>query len=78
MSGVGRCCRTSQLFSAVIMADVRSAQEAHILTWELTLMTRRQRQQILSQIIMDVLDVWIPATNLGYSTLNDGIVGAFG
>lgn len=37
-----------------------------------------QRQQILSQIIMDSMDVWIPATNLGYSNLSDGVVGALG
>ena len=39
---------------------------------------RSQRQSILSQLIMDSLDIWIPATNLGYGNLNDGTVGLFG
>lgn len=37
-----------------------------------------QRQSILSQLISDSLDVWIPATGLGYSNLNEGTLGAFG
>lgn len=27
---------------------------------------------------MDLLDIWIPATNLGLVNLNDGLVGIFG
>lgn len=38
----------------------------------------RQRQQLLSQIIMDACDVWIPATNVGYTHLNDGVLGSLG
>ena len=30
------------------------------------------------QFIIDLLDVWIPATNLGYTRLNDGFLGIFG
>ncbi|KAI0815261.1 peroxisomal biogenesis factor 11 [Irpex lacteus] len=30
------------------------------------------------QFIIDLLDIWIPATNLGFVNLNDGIVGLFG
>ena len=30
------------------------------------------------QFVIDVLDVWIPAANIGLVTLNDGILGAFG
>ncbi|ORY34047.1 peroxisomal biogenesis factor 11 [Naematelia encephala] len=37
-----------------------------------------QRQQLLSQLIMDSLDIWIPATNLGYAHLNDGVLGLIG
>lgn len=37
-----------------------------------------QRQTILSQIVSDSLDVWIPATGLGYTNLNDGTLGTFG
>ncbi len=37
-----------------------------------------QRQQLLSQLIMDSCDVWIPATNVGYANLNDGVLGALG
>lgn len=37
-----------------------------------------QRQTILSQLVSDSLDVWIPATGLGYTNLNDGTLGAFG
>ncbi|KAK4687863.1 hypothetical protein P7C73_g2258, partial [Tremellales sp. Uapishka_1] len=37
-----------------------------------------QRQTILSQLIMDSCDVWIPANNLGYSNLNEGVIGVLG
>ena len=30
------------------------------------------------QFIIDVLDVWIPATNIGLVNLNDGVLGIFG
>jgi len=30
------------------------------------------------QFIIDLLDIWIPATNLGLVNLNDGVVGIFG
>ncbi|KAJ7103400.1 peroxisomal biogenesis factor 11 [Mycena belliarum] len=36
------------------------------------------RVAIRHQFIIDVLDVWNPATSLGFSTLNDGVVGMFG
>jgi peroxin-11B len=38
----------------------------------------RQRQTLLSQLITDSCDVWIPSNNLGYTNLNDGIIGALG
>ncbi|WVQ99336.1 hypothetical protein IAU59_006469 [Kwoniella sp. CBS 9459] len=37
-----------------------------------------QRQSILSQLIIDSCDVWIPATGLGYANVNDGALGALG
>lgn len=30
------------------------------------------------QFIIDILDVWLPASNLGLVNLNDGILGIFG
>ena len=30
------------------------------------------------QFTIDLLDIWIPATNLGFVSLNDGVVGIFG
>ena len=30
------------------------------------------------QFIIDILDFWIPATNLGYFNVNDGVLGIFG
>ncbi|KAF7307026.1 Peroxisomal biogenesis factor [Mycena indigotica] len=36
------------------------------------------RSAIRHQFIIDALDVWIPATALGLSNLNDGVVGIFG
>lgn len=36
------------------------------------------RSNTLHQLVIDSLDVWIPATSLGYSTLNDGWLGIFG
>ncbi|KAJ7492497.1 peroxisomal biogenesis factor 11 [Mycena latifolia] len=36
------------------------------------------RAAIRHQFIIDVLDLWNPATSLGFSNLNDGVVGIFG
>lgn len=41
-------------------------------------LTVRQRQTLLSQLIMDSCDIWIPATTLGYTNLNDGVIGILG
>lgn len=38
----------------------------------------RERNAVRYQFIIDLLDVWIPATNLGYVNLNDGVLGLFG
>ncbi|WWD02910.1 hypothetical protein V865_000952 [Kwoniella europaea PYCC6329] len=37
-----------------------------------------QRQTLLSQLISDSCDIWIPATGLGYTNVNDGVLGALG
>jgi len=39
---------------------------------------QRQREEVRSQMWLDVLDIWIPATNLGLVSFNDGILGAIG
>jgi len=36
------------------------------------------RASIRHQFIIDILDLWNPATSLGFSNLNDGVVGIFG
>ncbi|KAJ7361609.1 peroxisomal biogenesis factor 11 [Mycena albidolilacea] len=36
------------------------------------------RAAVRHQFIIDFLDLWNPATSLGLSNLNDGVVGAFG
>ena len=36
------------------------------------------REALRYQFIIDVLDVWIPATNIGLVNFNDGILGIFG
>ncbi|KAJ9094956.1 hypothetical protein QFC21_005748 [Naganishia friedmannii] len=38
----------------------------------------KQRATLVSQLTLDCLDFWIPATNLGYAHLNDGAIGAIG
>ncbi|KAH7909114.1 peroxisomal biogenesis factor 11 [Hygrophoropsis aurantiaca] len=38
----------------------------------------RLRADTRSQFIIDILDIWIPATNLGLVNVNDGIVGLAG
>ncbi|GHJ83635.1 hypothetical protein NliqN6_0037 [Naganishia liquefaciens] len=38
----------------------------------------KERASLISQLTLDCLDVWIPATNLGYAHLNDGAIGAIG
>ena len=45
-----------------------------MLTWCVS----RQREATRFQFIVDLLDVWVPATNLGLVNLNDGFVGIFG
>ncbi|KAI0082178.1 peroxisomal biogenesis factor [Panus rudis PR-1116 ss-1] len=37
-----------------------------------------QRASTRQQFIIDILDVWIPAANLGLVNFNDGILGIFG
>ncbi|RPD63097.1 peroxisomal biogenesis factor [Lentinus tigrinus ALCF2SS1-6] len=36
------------------------------------------REAVRYQFIIDILDVWIPATNIGLVNFNDGILGIFG
>lgn len=43
-----------------------------------SLTPRRERATLVSQLTLDCLDFWIPATNLGYASLNDGAIGAIG
>jgi len=38
----------------------------------------KERTSIRQQFFIDILDIWIPATNLGYVNLNDGVLGIFG
>jgi peroxin-11B len=38
----------------------------------------RTRAAVRHQFIIDMLDLWNPATSLGLSNLNDGVVGIFG
>jgi len=38
----------------------------------------RERQLIITQITQDAMDFWIPFTNLGFVSLNDGVLGALG
>jgi len=37
-----------------------------------------QRAATRQQFIIDILDLWIPAANLGIVSLNDGVLGIFG
>ncbi|KAF9270341.1 peroxisomal biogenesis factor [Marasmius fiardii PR-910] len=36
------------------------------------------RNQTRHQLLIDMLDLWIPATNIGLTNLNDGVLGIFG
>lgn len=36
------------------------------------------RDAVRYQFIIDLLDIWIPATNIGLVNLNDGLLGIFG
>ena len=36
------------------------------------------REAVRYQFIIDLLDVWIPATNIGLVNFNDGVLGLFG
>jgi peroxin-11B len=38
----------------------------------------RERGAVRYQFVLDILDVWIPASNLGYTNFNDGFLGIFG
>jgi len=37
-----------------------------------------QRASVRHQFVMDILDVWIPASGLGLVSFNDGVLGIFG
>lgn len=37
-----------------------------------------ERATLVSQIVQDSMDFWLPANNLGITTLNDGVIGALG
>ncbi|KAK7694499.1 hypothetical protein QCA50_001685 [Cerrena zonata] len=37
-----------------------------------------QRNGVRQQFVIDILDVWIPATNIGLVNFNDGVLGIFG
>lgn len=37
-----------------------------------------QRQTLMSQLVTDACDVWIPANNLGIVNLNEGAIGLLG
>lgn len=36
------------------------------------------RESVRYQFVIDILDVWIPATAIGFVNLNDGVLGVFG
>ncbi len=36
------------------------------------------RAATLHQFTIDALDIWIPATGLGLTNINDGVLGIFG
>ncbi|KAI0639255.1 peroxisomal biogenesis factor 11 [Trametes polyzona] len=36
------------------------------------------RESVRYQFVIDLLDIWIPATNIGLVNLNDGVLGIFG
>lgn len=38
----------------------------------------RDRAGVRYQLLIDVLDMWIPAAGLGIVNFNDGVVGMFG
>ena len=83
--------QTGMLFLLTICQAGRLANEVkqlQIQTWaEKSLEAERDvklqslqvaREAVRYQFIMDLLDVWIPATNIGLVNLNDGILGIFG
>ena len=37
-----------------------------------------ERATLVSQIVQDSMDFWLPANNLGITSLNDGVIGALG
>ena len=59
------------LVESVLLSSLQSIEK-------LILAGVRQRQSLMSQLIMDGFDIWIPATNLGYTQLNDGLLGFLG
>lgn len=38
----------------------------------------RDHSAIRYQLVMDVFDIWLPASNLGYVHVNEGLCGVFG
>jgi peroxin-11B len=41
-------------------------------------MLHSMRAATRHQLMIDILDLWLPASSLGLVNLNDGIVGIFG
>jgi hypothetical protein len=46
--------------------------------YAITYPTNRTRNATRYQLIIDLFDVWIPDTNLGFVNMNDGTLGIFG
>ncbi|KAJ7597199.1 peroxisomal biogenesis factor 11 [Mycena floridula] len=71
--------------SARLAKDVATlkSQKQHDLGNEISRETKLRsltsaRENTRHQLVMDSLDVWLPATALGLSNLNDGVLGIFG
>ncbi|KAI0094615.1 peroxisomal biogenesis factor 11 [Irpex rosettiformis] len=74
------------LKSARISSEIKDLQSSGVWTEKGTqadrdakiLSLERTTAGVRYQFIIDLFDVWIPATNLGFVNLNDGVLGLFG
>ena len=70
----GRLSMEAKKLQGQTWAEKSAETERDLKLWNLQL----ARESLRQQFIIDVLDVWIPATNIGLVNFNDGILGIFG
>jgi peroxin-11B len=81
LAGISLSIANSVIKTARIRKEIQAAKNPSNLDEKLTTSKQALRaagNATRHQLIMDLLDIWSPATALGLVNLNDGVVGIFG